>query len=369
MKRLLIFVLITIVTFGCLKGNIKANQETRLINQEKSLKEYNKLINNISEEDLGEDFGGCYIDDSGNLVVLITSENAIIVNKFKKLTENNSLKTKEVKYSYGHLKKVIDYLNENHEKLFNQGIEIYSVKDDVINNQVIVGLKSFDKEIEKELKKILKTDAIVLVLDDKLVSTEAYNVAGGTKISNSTLARSATLGFCASRQKYLGYGQYKTIYGFVTATHGKWSVGNNINISGNSDLFGKLELQVISGNCDATFVEKSSSLAVLTDDVSYTDIDSVHMSSLPVGTYVTAYAPNQGVNTGKILSTSASCTFDVGYAYDLVQCDYKAIPGDSGAPIMYGKQLLGIHKGGDTTEYFTKYNQIQGSLQCTPIFN
>lgn len=368
-KRITALLMVTILVCMTVSYTSEAKQNDVFERQDKSIMEYEKLKKSLEKESDLDYYGGCYIDDYGDLVVLVTDSKKEKIDKVKKTTENDQIKTRKVKYSYLELESIIRFVNENHEKLKDDNVEIMSVTDDVINNRVIIGIKNIDKKSVTNFKKYIKSDAIVFVEENEVEKSESYNVKGGVEIDNKTLGRSATLGFCATRQKYLGYGQYETVEGFVTASHGKWNVGDTIKLDGNSDKFGEIELQVLSANCDATFIEKTSSNAVLTDDVSYTDIDSVHMSSLPVGTYVTIYASQQGTNTGRILSTSASRTFDVGWAYDLVKCDYSAIGGDSGAPVMYGKQLLGIHKGGTTAEYFTKYSQVQGSLQCTPLFN
>jgi len=52
--------------------------------------------------------------------------------------------------------------------------------------------------------------------------------------------------------------------------------------------------------------------------------------------------------------------------YESVQCDYNTVSGNSGAPIMYGSKLLGIHVGGPTSEeYFCKYSVIRSYLGIT----
>jgi len=376
MKRIITTLLIVtmIITFNFSTIAAEDNSfENILKNQENSIKEYNKLMEKLEKEngekkEKPEYFGGCYIDNDGELVVLLIDDTKENIKMIKETTDNEKIRIKKVKYSYNEIYDTIDLINKSYRTIIDNGIEIISVKDDVINNKIIVGIKNLSAESEKKFRKLFKGNIFEFV-EDEIVQDEATDIDGGHEIKSGS--NYSTVGFCATREKYLGYGQYETIEGFVSTAHGLTTVGANVYYVdySTSSRIGQVELSVLASNCDAAFVETNSN-AILTDDVTYTDIDSVHMSCLPVGTYVTAHCMvNQGINTGKILSQSASDTFPSGWAYDLVEADYSADPGDSGSPIMYGKQLLGIHKGGNGPEYFVKYSRISGSLNCTPIFN
>ena len=124
---------------------------------------------------------------------------------------------------------------------------------------------------------------------------------------------------------------------------------------------------------DAAFVEYSNVIPRLyLTAYSYVDIVSWN-SPFANNTSVAISGKNTGLSSGEIIGFRNEVVFTDGTNYDLWVADYMAMRGDSGAPIwspVYGKaEILGIHVGGNGTEYFSPMSGAMRDLDILPYVN
>lgn len=128
-------------------------------NEAKSTEQYRKLLesfnNNsknrsVDEQVYDENYGGAYIDENGELVVLLVDNQVSEIATIKSVTGNSSIKTEECQYSYNELMLVIETINSKLDYLLENGISIVEMYEDVYTNSVQIGVYQLD--VEKRAK-------------------------------------------------------------------------------------------------------------------------------------------------------------------------------------------------------------------------
>lgn len=103
--------------------------------QAESIRQYNRLLNKFSSKNKSisgkavydDCFGGAYLNDNGELVVLLsgnTYANRVLVKEY---TENPDAITKTCRYPYNELNSVVYTMNEHLEELREKGVRISSM--------------------------------------------------------------------------------------------------------------------------------------------------------------------------------------------------------------------------------------------------
>lgn len=339
--------------------------------QEKSIIEYNNLLNEIVKKDknnLKGSFGGAFLDDNGDLIVQLTDDSSDKVKVLVEITKNEKIKTKKCKYTMEELLSIVNYINDNRELLINEGIIIDKMYKDIAANKVYVFIRENNKTKEQSLKKHIKSEALEVFMSEGIKEDHSIDLKAGGSISDDS--GDSTLGFCATRSIYIGGGMYQNVEGFVIAGHAPDNIGEVIEFEGTDA--GTVNSIKLSGTVDAAFVTAYSSANITNDMDNGYQITSASTYSYPQNTYVKMLGASSGHEGGKILDDSASETFTSGYFTDLVYCDYASIGGDSGAPITIGGSsiydtLIGIHKGGES--YFVKYSNIKSYFNLSAKTN
>ena len=156
--------------------------------QVESIEQYKKMLNSFNsrnharttqEQVYDDNYGGAYIDDSGELVVLLVENDTSDVARIQQDTGNSGIKTESCEYSYNDLVLVITTINENLDYLSNNGIYITEMYEDVYDNRVKIGVLDLSSEKENLIRKIINLPCMEFFCADKCSVPTAITVEGG----------------------------------------------------------------------------------------------------------------------------------------------------------------------------------------------
>lgn len=349
-------------------SNIEKNGKEILEEQKISIKKYNKILSGLKEKDNSKYYkyyGGAYIGDEGELVVLLTKVSSENISKVKNLSGDDSIEIKQCKYSYSELLEVISKINNNIDSLYEQGIIIDEMYDDIWANKVIISICDLDVNKEKVVRKVINKDFMEFINSEGGLKEESVDIKGGYRIVSDDNYATSTLSFCATRNGVDGY---------VIAGHS----GNNIceEFKYNGNIIGEVTDTAYYNNstADAAFVE-ANNYGNLTDEVIPGDIVGALTTDLPVGTTITMYGTYSGLENGTILSYNYSATINGITIKDTVKASYDSTSGDSGGPVLlyegsYGGEsrysIVGNHRGASQyNAFYSKYKNIANELNIS----
>lgn len=349
--------------------------------QSASVKKYNKMLEKItvnpgargSLRRYEESYGGSYIDENGELVVLLT-ENVYKNRKMiREYTEDNTILIKTCQYSYNELMEVIDTLNGELLNLSEQDVLIDEMYDNVYLNRVIIRVRNLDDKKEQIIREIIDSGCMEFQNSEQGAVLQE-GLCGGSRIVSCDSGVGSTLGFCATRDGVEGY---------VTAGHSADRIGEEFTYNGT--VIGEVTHTAWYENttADAGFI-KANTQGTLTNYIMGYRCIAATGYEYPYGTQISMYGQASGLQRGMIYSYHTS-RFEVKGQYatiDHVRADYSSRDGDSGAPVFlyegnYGGvsicTLLGIHSAytdehnGKEYVQFAKYSNIVEVLGVTAI--
>lgn len=387
--KILSFVLIFTMLFAM--GNVKAegsstakgkkqlNKEKYYNNQKESIDVYNKILNSFSENintfEVGKQknypdyYGGSYIDEeTGGLVIL---ENNISLAEKEKLSTfaKNSIPIKYQKcdISFNEILQAINTLTTKINFYKENGIQIDSIADDIINGKVIIGIQQLTKEKEEIIRNSVNFDFLEFFNSDGIKSEASFG--GGYPIVSTNNSGTSTIGFAATRSG---------VKGFVIAGHAGDFTGETFK-SGTTTL-GSVTKTAFYNNttADAAFVKANTGVTPSYILKNGGSIWGVSTTNMPVNTTVHKYGKSTLLTSGKILSTNVTIVAGGKTIKNCCSANYSSASGDSGCPVMffdgnYGGskyRLLGIHSSASNTgntRYFSPYSNIVKELGVTCI--
>ena len=377
-------------------------------NQTKSIIQYNQLLNSLKPESQNysdhnksiawsrntpvsksnssnqiydDCYGGAYIDDNGNLVVLLTDNTYPTRQKIKDYTRDSLIQTKTCKYSYNEIMNVINTLNSHLDELRDCGADLNSIYSDPKNNRVIISIRNLNDYKESLVRDIIDAEFMVFQNAEEefeMQSGTSISMQGGSTIYNTSTKKNATLGFCAIRNGKKGY---------VTASHFAKKVGQQISYNGT--VIGTVTQTQYYNNAtaDAAFIE-SNGAAIPTGTIlgGYHCTSTISLSELqyPQDVTILLYGMTSGLQQGKLLYPSFTYIPYSREEYTVVDhalADYKSVDTDSGGPIFIytgwnnGRHtctLIGIHTASAKVsdpgpKVFAKYENIARDLNLTAI--
>lgn len=379
-KILSIFLVLVFTTFGVSLSNIGAETSNISLkefveNENDSIKMNDKLLSYFSKNygnnsrSLGQDieypnyYGGSFIDDDGNLNVMLTKNIKLDDNIEKVLSNVSKI---ECKYSYAELSEVVDIVtiamdnvdvkrSKGSEKSYYQDIMGSALNDE--ENVVEVYIKNLNDEKTEWFKNNVCDSDCILLKSSTSNATEEANTSG-QKLSNDSYSFSGA--FRVKRTNDSGLH-----YGFITCGHGN-SVGSTIYGYDNKKI-GTVKLHKYGGAYDMSYVEMSSK-----DNFSNTITGSPYTLkstnddiSTPVvgqGAYIFA-THNKNVG-GKVTSTKVSFKYNNVTFSNMIGANYSSQSGDSGGLITSTPSStnstckpLGVHKG-----TFEKYKVFTSAM-------
>lgn len=353
------------------------------VKQLESIEQYRDILDSFNEQEKArisgeqiydDNFGGAYIDDEGELVVLLVEEEPSDVNQIKLAANAEVLQTQDCEYSYNELLYVINNINDNLEYLYENGIIISEMYEDVYENRVYIGVDELTDDKRDVIRNIV--DSGCMYIYNKYLQSEemaGVDVKGGMEISSSL--GSSTVGFCAKRNG---------VEGFVVAGHAVGSAGDTVYVS-NTQLGTVVATAYYNNsNADAAFVRKSTNVNTIEMIHGYkcryvaTDI-----AYYPVGTRVYKFGKTTQQTQGEVLNNYYTSYASNLYFTNQTTTSFKVEPGDSGGPVFtigtvvnghITCRLLGIvrarYKEYGQSGYkaiFSKYEYIVDELDATAM--
>lgn len=341
-------------------------------NEEESNQIYSKMMSNMEDaEEYPDCYAGAYIDDAGELVVLVTDLSSETEKEIEKIAENDDFKLETVDVSYNDLLEIQAYITDYYENNYqNSAIEgVNELLDsyveiwiDDMENRVVVNIEDLTDEKVATFKEYITDDENVVLENSDTIEYDATAWKLGRAIyrykstSGSTVYSSKySTGF---RCKYLvSSGIY--YYGFVTSAHGGNTVGKVIYANGAcSTSLGKIVARKYSGSVDAAFVRLTNSNYSISNQVLYKNSSgdtggktlntSYHMEYATVGSTIYKSGAATYLTSGEVISSSCSITVDGTTFTHIIKTDYKSAGGDSGG-VVYVKYndkywAVGIHE-------------------------
>ncbi|MDE6888083.1 MAG: S1 family peptidase [Eubacterium sp.] len=348
MKKLLsIIVAGSILFLSSISASANQTDTTKadvyLHNQSNSLETYFSVKESLNEKE--DTYGGCYIDDSGNLNIWYVDN----LKEYKtaiacEIETEQPVVYRKADYSYAELQNVNDRLYDSMDEL---GIEVLSIDEFSNRVQVVMADDSYDKS---DILEYIGDENVVIFdhIVNEPVDDATYTIRNGSALN---------AGNCSTAVGAVRNGQY----GFITAAH-CGNVGDAADYNGVT--MGTYRACIYGPNVDVAFIQRSSSphtfnaTNLFTDGTGYTrgSLNYVR-GGFPSGTTVTKYGSTTGKTTGKIVSTSVSYTINGTKFNSLVSATYSAKGGDSGGAIKVDSNsgglgytyCAGIHKGRYTT--------------------
>ena len=253
------------------------------------------------------------------------------------------------------------FLDESSKKIIDSGI--VDIFIDPINEQIVVIIsEKLSVEHEELIKSNLtKNVDVVFVEGEDLTCSNRDNctpVRGGVTIKATfgSTTKTSTLGFFAN--------QTDNDFGFVTTSH---SIYSNGNVRHNGSVIGTVTDMVSTTSCDCAFVELTSDVSNLSNDIYKTATTTFSITGYEnktntnVGDFVVMSGHTSNVESGLIVAFGWW-----GMVYTTIDATY----GDSGAPILEADdKIVGIIKGEGflinpygTWTYYSAYDDIKTAL-------
>lgn len=386
MKRIFYFgmVLLALVTISACSSDEILNEEnsvaqTALTSKQAELAALqvgNNLMNSFKENvsRSGSDqqiiypdyYGGCYLDENHNLVVLVTGDANVYKQDVMTRANSSDFVLKSCEYSYNELNDVMNELNQFFLNDANGNIvdalqwHSFALSDK--DNCIYVRLGDFTDANIARFKQ--------MVLDSPILDFEK---SGGIPVFDAAPQPGGALGYSSGREDAsMGYrAKYNGEEGFVTAGHFLSVVGEYV-YCGNTQV----------GYCEQTQLDGIDAAWC----VSFTNYYPTRITPMGVnlsatvglvlfGSTATMEGITSGISYGNVTSTSTTARFNavingVTRSYQLTDCvetDYSASGGDSGGVVydLYN-YVLGIHSGHNSfNSYFTKAENINSTFNLS----
>jgi hypothetical protein len=295
------------------------------------------------------------------------------MNKIMEISERpEMIKFYQAKYSESQLNDLHEEIYSSKKNLKNKGIDIVSIRTDIINEKVVIGVSQLNELVSNELFVLFPKEMITVIEDvpgiNKMTS-ETYTrpIQAGLKIFENG-GGSCTAGFSAQKKA-------STDLYIITAGHCPDFIGSAYSQGGSSysasNKFGEATIIQYGGRMDAAAIAADSSEItywLYGDGISqYRNLKSTKtLGTETVGETACISGGNaDAINCGEVLSTNYSS----GSLHSMVEADFYAINGDSGSPIFFGYELLGILSGGpsDYRNYYPKIGYILNDLSINAI--
>lgn len=317
-----------------------------------------------------QSYGGCYIDDSGKLHVLMTkTTESNVIDTINAIT-NDSVVYETCNYTLDELIALKEYiisiiLTETTDT------ELVKIIDDIVavgvyeqNNSVFVEIKNCsDEKIDIFKEKISSSNLIVFENTEGYNNEDTIMIRPGSAISAENNTHGRSVGF----RCWLLTSSGSYIKGFMTAAHGI-DAGDDIFHEGTR--IGYVQTYINGGYVDGAFVYLTNvnnyDLSNVTQYAARALSTNSYISSFATGATVYKEGRTTELTSGKITSTSVTVKGEASSVTisDCVKTDYDSGSGDSGCVVYIYKdsayRIAGIHKGSsENNAYFVKVLRIK----------
>ena len=363
MKRKLMILLTIVSIFAlCITTNATVDTMSAKIEKQKdSIKAYQeieKAIKSKSDKSLSK-YAGAYIDDNGNLNILIAGKNNDDIDTFGKSAKLNTVIYHDAVLTINELLNLKNSIDNSVENLRNKGIIITECVLNEEENCIYLYVENLDQQKIDILKDTFNSDAIVIKNSNDVIQPCYSLNAPGHFIdffSGSTSLFGGTLTFWAKDSN---------------GNPGVVAFGHSMKV-GYITYFGTVDKVAFSGKCDASFIKQTNSNATPSAKIYFdtaSRISNVVFSTMPQGTSVAvARGTSQSYSWDSITSTSASGLVGTTWITDMYTTNNSLTAGDSGSPLLYQAStfaygLLGQASGvGLSGSYFVKFSNVYSGL-------
>ena len=331
------------------------SEESYLYNQSKANEFYAKLISWYTDQKQSVEFplfyGGCYLDDFGKLVILLTEFTAENKQTICSIIGSQEVSFKKADYPYEHLKaayrKTLALFGESFKDNDDVAYLTKNISEayiDEMNNRFVIGVISDTDGCLSIACNYINDEGLLLIEKSGPIHASTSINPGAELVVASTYLYSA--GF---RCKYTKNGATK--YGLVTAAHSN-SIGDTVQKSNQS--IGSISLRQFSGTVDASVVElnSNSSMTCTTEYGHHTLVGNHYITSIVTNTLIYKDGRTTYHTSGYVKSSSCLCLYDGVLFSDYIRADYSGDSGDSGGlvyTLFNGDYVMvGIHVAKNT---------------------
>lgn len=347
-------------------------------------------------------YGGSYLDENSELVVLLKDGTENIRNNLKTVSSNEELQFEQADFSYAELTEIINFIMSYQENNYHSKSDgEYNIAKDIVdctlddkNNKVIVGIRNLSSEkIEIFKNLIIDLPAIEFVErtytpmqigqnDENNQSVDELKIDNSDIVENArnTITVRPGMGIFTSNNNgnmlySLGIPMYRTItsgnqYGFVTAGH-KLAVNDTFTDLSTTTSVGTVRLNRVGGKYDVSFVSLNSGVTCSDNikDTPYSLYPSNEEIASPIyGKLVYSYG-SQSYSNGRITTTNYSYyNEELEKSFTgMIGAKFRATYGDSGGLVAssgtdnYTKVQEGIICGG----LYDSNDVLIGSYFCS----
>ena len=377
--------------------NTQSEPALQVNTEEKALETHAKLVEGFKQSATRgaasiypDYYGGCFINDQKQLVVLTTNESGQV--QMMSMANADNLVFKTCEYSYNYLNQVMDELNDYQAKNDNDisnNFLLYYLSES--QNAVIVEMQEcYPSKIDEFKRNVSDSPAIQfkqatskpidLGAFEESQNTETstratslyagYPIIGTVRLDNKTYTGSASIGYRVSCDNAKG---------FITAGH---AVSLGQEVKADDEKIGVCDLYDYKdgGTVDAAFVKVDDS-SMLTNKFGTTgsniSTEIAAESLLVEGAKIVKFGGNTSYSEGEILSTNVAVTTELPNNTKRrvtfhISTTLDAEKGDSGGPVLTrsGYKLVGILKArteldnGTIVTALTRASEIKKKFYC-----
>lgn len=328
--------------------------------QKEKLPEVEKYL----RENYGSKFNELYIDQKNGGIIKVgfkeeVYDEASLKEALIELYEGENLfEIYQVKYSVEELNNLQEKIDEHYEILLLEGIQLLYTSRNIPQERIEVGVFPYNSHTIKRLEELFNSDMLIVKESSPLENTSrtAYTrpVLGGLVLTNQSRSGSR----CTSAFSFIKNGAHN----ILTAGH-CGTVNDSIAQGGSSYFIGGISERRFSGNVDAALISTNSSFTTNNIYRTSTVISSITTvqgrTQDRVGdTVCSSLGISNRVACGTILDTNFSAYYPDATVRNTRTVDFLVEPGDSGSPVFFGSQAIGIISGRNTTGGFSIYGHI-----------
>jgi hypothetical protein len=272
------------------------------------------------------DYAGLYFGDDGKLVVNVIGDErrkASVVGYVEKYGGHLGVKIVEQKHTLAELMKALAILSEDLE---GHGLLSAGLNEKL--NRVCVDVRKIDASLEASLEKLVDMALVQLRETDLAYTlTSTVTVTPGSAGVNANGAFTVAWGALHDGDK-----------GFLIPGHASTAT-SGATVLYESYVLGTTSASYFSEGRDAAFVSRSTSPDTFVCN-EYFPENSIAVpynisSNFTIGQPLYAYGAVSGLQTGAVLETNYSTVFDGVTQTGLIKSSYRAVEGDSGAPVFH----------------------------------
>ncbi len=308
--------------------------------------------------EIGNSYGGSWVNDAGELQVSATSPDALAG------AVSDGVVGHVVDFTSAELAGVVDTLNTDvlsPDSLLDSLSTGWAV--DVVENRLVI-----ETDDPGAVFSLLES----LGVDDRMVrfvpGVDREMLQPGSPIHDAYADKFGWAGWSVGANPGIGCSMgVPVVGGFISAGHCAMNDGDLIGFVGIEDTVGRVESTILREMRDAAFIRLDAGRVVspiIPGTASFGPIEILGVAEAPVGAEVCKVGLMTGRTCGKIVSRNHSILIGKHQVFGLIETDICASQGDSGGVLMWGNQVQGIvSSGGQDGGCKSQYQPINQLLE------